>query len=96
LLVGFKLRKYHFYEEISDLKQGETTFQNILKISYFVIHFFKLTSQLCEEKQWKEYKFNEILFITQHERATRKNMDEKVLLKYLHLHAYATEWRFWG
>jgi len=31
LLVGFKLRKYHFCEEISDLKQGETTSQNTLK-----------------------------------------------------------------
>jgi len=32
LLVGLKLKKYHFCEEISDLKQGETTFQNTLKI----------------------------------------------------------------
>jgi len=31
LLVGLKLKKYHFCEEISDLEQGGTTFPNILK-----------------------------------------------------------------
>jgi len=40
LLVGFKLRKYHFCEEVLDLEQGETTFQNTLKIAYFAIRFF--------------------------------------------------------
>jgi len=52
LLVGLKLKKYHFCEEISDLEQGETTFQNTLKITYFVIRFFLQTTHLREEKHW--------------------------------------------
>jgi len=50
LLFGLKLKKNHFFEEISNLEEGETTFQNTLKIAYFVIWFFSLTSHLCEEK----------------------------------------------
>jgi len=39
LLVGLKLKKYYFCEEISDLEQGETTSPNTLKIAYFVVRF---------------------------------------------------------
>jgi len=31
LLVGLKLKKYHFSEEISDLEQGATSSQNTLR-----------------------------------------------------------------
>jgi len=39
-LVGLRLKKYYFCEEISDLEQGETTSPNSLKIAYFVVRFF--------------------------------------------------------
>jgi len=34
LLVGLKLKKYHFCEEISDSEEGETTSQNTLEIAF--------------------------------------------------------------
>jgi len=70
-VIGFKLKKYHFCEEISYLEQGATTSQNILK--YHILWFlFLLTSHLHEEKHSQEYKFNWMLFIIQHEKSTRK------------------------
>jgi len=49
LLIGLKLKKYNFCEEISGLEQGETTFQNTLKIAYFAIRFFyKLSIYVTE------------------------------------------------
>jgi len=39
-LVGLKLKKYHFSEEISDLEQGATTFQNTLKIAHLVFRLY--------------------------------------------------------
>jgi len=38
-IVGLKFKKYHFCGEILDVKEGATTFQNKLKITYFVIRF---------------------------------------------------------
>jgi len=49
-LVGLKFKKYHFCREISDLKQGATTFQNTpTKIAYFVIRFFNNFSFTCRQ-----------------------------------------------
>jgi len=39
----------------------------------------------------KNTKLNEILFITQRERATKKNMNEKTLLNALHFLAFSSE-----
>jgi len=53
LLVGVQTRKYHFCEEISDLKPGKTTFQSTLKIAYFVICFFNTLPIYVKRKNGK-------------------------------------------
>jgi len=69
--LGSNSKKYHFCEEISDLKQGATTFQNIQN-SKFCDPLFLLTFHLHAEQHWQELQ-------TQHEKLRRKMRIKKIL-----------------